>query len=601
VDLQALPDLLTNLVASHQKTALLRYKEGGAYRDLSTAEVERRVRLATLGLRDAGIERGDRVGILAENRPEWILADLAIQCLGAVNVPVYPTLLQEQVQFILGDSGTKAVFCSTAAQAAKVAAVRAHLPQLRTVVSFDPPRGQGCVAWTDLSAAGARLDASHPRRFDDLRSAVQPQDLASIIYTSGTTGVPKGVMLTHANFISNVRATVAVMPITEDDVVLSFLPLSHVFERMVAYAYLSQGTTIAFAESMDSVPRNLVEVRPTIAAAVPRVFEKFYARVMEAVGSGSVLRKRIFFWAVAVGRRRVPYLLAERPVPAWLGLQVALAERLVFRKVRERVGGRLHYFISGSAPLAAHLAEFFWGVGLPVFEGYGLTETSPVIAVNRPGRVRLGTVGPAVPGVEVRIAGDGEILVRGPNVMQGYYRNEEANKQAFDAGWLCTGDIGEIDGDGFLSITDRKKDVIKTSGGKMIAPQPVENALKQSKYIANAVVVGERRKFISALLVPNFENLARFCHEHGLAGLPLERQLEHAKVLARYQKEIDRAMGRLARFEQIKAFRLLPRDFTLEDGEITPTLKVRRNVVEHRYQALIGSMYPDETGGPARR
>jgi len=593
VDLQTLPDLLTNLAAVHQKPALLRYKRGGAYRDLSTREVERQIRLAALGLRDLGLERGDRVAILSENRPEWTIADLAIQCLGAVNVPIYATLLAEQIQFILADCAAQAVVCSTVQQLAKIEAIRPHLPRLRSVILLDPVPTKGIISWSELVTAGSRLDASHPQRFDQLCGAVQPQDLASIIYTSGTTGVPKGVMLTHANFVSNVRATVAVIPISEDDVALSFLPLSHVFERMVEYAYLSQGATIAFAESIDTLPQNLAEVRPTIVAAVPRVFEKFFARVMEAARGGSPLKRQILHWAIGVGRKRAPYLLEARPLPGWLRLQAALADRLVFAKVRARTGGRLRFFISGSAPLAPDLARFFWGAGLPVYEGYGLTETSPVITVNRPGKVRLGTVGAVVPGVEVKIAADGEILTRGPNLMQGYYQNEEANKQVFQDGWFCTGDIGQVDADGFLTITDRKKDIIKTSGGKMIAPQPLENALKASRYIANAVVVGERRNFIAALLVPNFENLARYCQEAGLGALPLPEQMAHPKVQALYGKEVARVTEGRARFEQIKTFRLLARDFSLEEGELTPTLKVRRNVVEKKYHALIQSIYPE--------
>jgi long-chain acyl-CoA synthetase len=597
VDLQTLPDLLTNLAAAHHKPALLRTKRSGAYRDISTREVERQVRLATLGLRDLGVERGDRVAILSENRPEWTLADLAIQCLGAVNVPIYSTLLAEQIQFILADCGAKAVICSTAAQLAKIDAVRARLPRLASVIQLDPPPAKGTISWGELTTAGGRRDGSHPQRFDQLCGAVQPQDLASIIYTSGTTGVPKGVMLTHANFVSNVRATVAVIPISEDDVALSFLPLSHVFERTVEYAYLSQGATIAFAESIDTLPQNLLEVRPTIVAAVPRVFEKFFARVMESARGGSVIKRQILAWAIGVGRKRVPYLLTPRPLPPWLRLQVALADRLVFAKIRARTGGRLRYFISGSAPLSPDLARFFWGVGLPIFEGYGLTETSPVISVNRPGKVRLGTVGPVVPGVEIRIAADGEILTRGPNLMQGYYQNEEANKQVFQDGWFCTGDIGQVDADGFLTITDRKKDMIKTSGGKMIAPQPLENALKASRYIANAVVVGERRNFIAALLVPNFESLGSYCQEAGLGALSPAEQLQHPKVQALYGGEVARCTEGRARFEQIKTFRLLPRDFSLEEGELTPTLKVRRNVVEKKHHELIQSMYPDAAAG----
>ena len=602
MDMKVLPDLLANLVARYQKPALLRYKEGGAYHDISTAQVEAYVRTACVGLRDAGLDRGDRVALLSENRPEWCLADLAIQSLGAVNVPIYPTLLAEQIRYILADCGARAIFCSTADQLAKIRAVRGQLPALEKVIVLDPPEGSadGITPWTDLCERGRRAAEARPGLFDQLRSAVQPEDLASIIYTSGTTGLPKGVMLTHDNFMSNIRATVSVMPISEDDTTLSFLPLSHVFERMVEYAYLFEGATIAYAESVDTVPQNLQEVRPTIAGAVPRVFEKFYARVMEAVNAGSGLKKQLFFWALGVGRKRLPYLLEDRPLPAGLALQVSLAQKLVFHKLQQRVGGRLSYFLSGGAPLNPDLAAFFWSVGIRIFEGYGLSETSPVIAVNRPGAVRLGTVGPLIPDVEVRIAKDGEILVKGPNVMKGYYQNEEANRQAFRDGWFCTGDIGNLDEEGFLSITDRKKDVIKTSGGKMVAPQPMENALKTNKYIANAVVLGERRKFIAALLVPNFDNLEAFCRKAGLADLPLEERLEHPEVMDLFRRQVDRVLADRPRYEQIKAFRLLPRDFALEEGEITPTMKVKRNVIEKNYQDQIRGLYPDEDAPGAR-
>ena len=595
MDLKVLPDILIKLLQSHQKPALLRYKAGGSYRNISTEEFVASVRRAALGLADAGLERGDRIALLSENRPEWAIADYAIQSIGAVNVPIYPTLLPEQIQFILSDCGARAVICSTPEQAAKIAEVRDRLPELQALLVCDSTGEdpEGAVAWEDLLGAGSRSGVATEERFERLRLAVQPEDLASIIYTSGTTGVPKGVMLSHANFISNVHATVSAMPITEDDVALSFLPLSHVFERMVEYAYLSQGATIAYAESIETVPQNMIEVRPTIIGAVPRVFEKFYARVMDTASAGSGLQRSLFSWALGVGRKRVPYLLKRRPVSGALAVQVSIADKLVFRKIRARVGGQLNYFISGGAPLNADLARFFWGMGLPVFEGYGLTETSPVIAVNRPDKVRLGTVGPLLSGVKVKIEDDGEILVKGPNVMQGYYRNEEANQQVFRDGWFCTGDIGHLDEDGFLTITDRKKDVIKTSGGKMIAPQPMENALKANKFITNAVVVGERRNFISALLVPNFERLERFCRERGLESVSVEERLKHPKVLELYRAQVDRVMQGRPRYECVREFRLLSRDFTLEDGEITPTMKVKRNVIEKNYQDLIRSMYPD--------
>jgi long-chain acyl-CoA synthetase len=400
-------------------------------------------------------------------------------------------------------------------------------------------------------------------------------------------------MLTHANIVTNIVATMEVFPFGPEDTGLSLLPLAHVFERVLEYCYLYCGVTIAYAESFEAVSRNVIEVQPTLMAVVPRYFEKFHATVMEKVRGAPALRRCLFRWALRVGRSCVPYRLEERPLPPLLALRARWAHRLVLHRLHERVGGRLRFFVTGSAPLSARLGEFFWAVGLPVFEGYGLTETSPVVTANRPGQARLGTVGRVIPGVNVRLAEDGEILVSGPNVMQGYYRNEEANREVFQNEWLRTGDIGELDQDGFLRITDRKKDLFKTSGGKYVAPQPLEGALKLNPYIANAVVIGDRRKFVSALLVPDFENLERFCREGGLGDLALEDQLEHSQVVELYRRQVEAAMEPWPRYERVKEFRLLPRDFSQEEDELTPTEKIKRKVVERKWEALILSMYPD--------
>ena len=420
-----------------------------------------------------------------------------------------------------------------------------------------------------------------------------PGDLASILYTSGTTGEPKGVMLTHLNFASNVNATLQVIQFTVRDVTLSFLPLTHVLERMVEFAYLAAGATIAFAESIEAVPQNILEIRPTVVAGVPRLFEKINARIMETVRASPLVRRLIFGLALKVGRSQARSLLAGRGAPLAVRLLHPVTDRLVFSKVREKLGGRLRFFISGGAPLSAAIAEFFYAAGIRILEGYGLTETSPVIAVNTLAETRLGTVGPVVPGVEVKIAGDGEILVRGPNVMKGYYRNEEATREAIRDGWFSTGDIGLLDGGGFLKITDRKKDLLKTSGGKMVAPQPIENLLKTDRFISQAVLIGDRRNFISALIVPDPALLESYARRKEISYKSVEELTRNPRVLDLFRRRVEAKMAGLPPFQTVKKFRLLPGELTQEAGELTPTLKLKRRVIEQKFAALIESMYSE--------
>lgn len=486
MEIRTLCDILTHLDRHYRRPDLLRFKSGGAWRDISTEDFVSTVRSLALGLDSLGIREGDRVAILSENRPEWTAFDHAILNLGAVGVPIYPTLLTDQVRFILDNSQARALVVSTAVQMEKVRPCLSSLPELARVILLEVSSGnsEGAIPWGAVIQAGEAVHRSDSGRFEAIRAGVAPEDLASILYTSGTTGEPKGVMLTHANFASNVNATLQLFPFSMADSTLSFLPLSHVLERMVEFAYLAAGASISYAESLEAVPQNIAEVRPTVAVSVPRLFDKVHDRAIAAARALPLPRRLIFALALGIGRKRARAILDGRPVPLLARLLHPFADRLVFSRIRERMGGRIRFFVSGGAPLAIRSAEFFYAAGIRVLEGYGLTETSPVIAVNTFDRVRLGTVGPVIPGVEVRIARDGEILARGPNVMKGYFRDEEATREVMKEGWLHTGDIGHLDADGFLKITDRKKEMLKTSGGKLVAPQPLENLLKADRFIS---------------------------------------------------------------------------------------------------------------------
>ena len=597
MDIRTLSDILTRLQSGPPKTALLRFKSQGSWRDISTGEFATTVRALLRGLESLGVRRGDRVAILSENRPEWTIFDHAALNLGAVVVPIYPTLLTEQARYILENSQACLLLASTGAQLAKILPVLGSLPNLKALVVIDPPAEglpPAATAWAAVLREGEALDRADPGRFDRERGAIGPGDLASILYTSGTTGEPKGVMLTHANFVSNINATLSVIPFTSQDVALSLLPLTHVFERMVEFTYLAAGATIAYAESIEAAGQNIPEVHPTVVAGVPRLYEKIHARVMATVRASSPVRRQIFGLGLKVGRGRSRALLAGRRPSPLIRLLHPITDRLVFAPLREKMGGRIRFFISGSAPLALEIHEFFHAAGLRILEGYGLTETSPVVAVNRLDRARLGTVGPVVPGVEVRIAPDGEILVRGPNVMKGYFRNDEATREVMRDGWFATGDIGILDEDGFLKITDRKKEVLKTSGGKMVAPQPIENLLKTDPFISNAVLIGDRRRFISALIVPNPELLESYARRKQIDLSRVEDLIAHPLVLDLFRRRVEAKMAGLPSYETIKKFRLLPRDLTQEAGELTPTLKVKRRVIEQKFAGLIESMYSEQ-------
>ena len=571
----------------------LRAKRGGRWEDFSYADVARAVESISKGLLSLGITAGDRVAILSENRPEWAFADFACLAVGAPDVPIYPTLTPKQTQYLLTDSGARALFVSTAAQFAKLTEFGAGLPALEWIIGFDPAiTGPRVQSLDHLMTAGQAASSQWPD-WRDNATHIKPDDLATIIYTSGTTGDPKGVMLTHGNIASNIAAASSVLPVSEADEYLSLLPLSHIFERMTGhYCMFQAGVTINYAESIETVPANMAELRPTVVAAVPRLYEKIYARALETAVRRSALGRSIFFWAKRVGEAAADLTLANQPIPLGLRLQRLLADRLVFRAIRARVGGRLKFFLSGGAPLSPEIAKFFYAAGLPILEGYGLTETSPVITVNTLDRIRFGTVGRAIPGVELKIAADGEILTRGPHVMKGYFGKPAETAEAIDSdGWFHTGDIGEIDDDGYLKITDRKKDLIATAGGKKIAPQPIEGLLRRNPFIANAVLLGDRRKFPIALLAPNFETLEAWATSETLVWSSRAELIGLERVVKHLEAEAMKHLRDLARFEVPKRFLIVAREFSIESGELTPKLSVRRRVVEAHYREAIEAVY----------
>ena len=551
-DPTTLAEVFTRGIAAFPRPDRFLRKKNGSYQPVSSEEFGRQVRACAGALVALGLTKGDRVAVLSYNRLEWAVADYACQLLGIADVPIYSTLPADQCAYILQDSGAKAVFVENAEQAAKI---RGKVPHL---IAFDPT--EGAESFEDFLRKGKDVPPV----------SIDPDDLATIIYTSGTTGVPKGVMLTQRNLVSNFLSSGKVFDVTPRDMILSFLPLSHSFERIFDYLFFWWGAGIAYAEHVDKVAENMLEVRPTIMAAVPRFYEKVFSKIRKSVSEQKPWKRGLFEWARSVGAQAADYWRRGKPLPLGLRLRYGLAKLLVLQKLHGRVGGRIRFFVSGGGALSREVAEFFHSIGLPILEGYGLTETSPVLTVNRLGATRLGTVGPALQGIDLKIAADGEILARGPNIMKGYYNKPEETAQVLQDGWFSTGDIGEIDAEGFLKITDRKKDLLKTSGGKYIAPAPIEGQLKLSPRILNAIVIGDRRKFPAALIVA-----ARGATKEEIA------------------KDVSTLNEALAHHEQIKRFELLTADFTIEGGELTPTMKVRRRVVEQKYKALIDAIYAE--------
>ncbi|HEY0529770.1 MAG TPA: long-chain fatty acid--CoA ligase [Gemmatimonadaceae bacterium] len=591
-----LNQLFFDAVSKYNRPDALQYKAVGAYRSISHSEVALRVRRAARGLCALGVRRGDRVAILSENRPEWAIADFACLTAGMTDVPIYPTLPADQIAYILKDSGATAIFVSNRGQAEKIAEIRTQVPSIRHVISFDDVPTLTDMSLADVEQRGAEGETEDIiRQYREDALKVRPDDIATIIYTSGTTGEPKGVMLTHDNIFSNVAAARRAIPFEGRDTALSFLPLSHIFERMGGhYMMFATGTSIAYAESIDTVPINMQEVRPTLVLSVPRLYEKMYARILETALTGGFVKKKIFFWARGVAERWANEKLAGGAPSRSIARQYALAQKLVFSKLKARTGGRLRYFVSGGAPLSPEINKFFYAAGLEVLEGYGLTETSPVIAVNTPTNFRIGTVGKPIDGVEIKIAADGEILTRGPHVMKGYFNKPDATREAIEPdGWFHTGDIGELR-DGFLAITDRKKDIIVTAGGKNIAPQPLENKVKTNKYVAQAVMLGDKRKFPSMLIVPNFEQLEKWAMRRNIIWTDRAQLLRMPTIQAKMEKEVNEELAGAAHFEIPKKIGLIEHDFSIERGEMTPTLKVKRKAIDKNYKALIDSLYVDK-------
>ncbi len=583
-------------VESYPNPRAQMYKEGGRWLSNSSGEMLRRVAGLATALEPL-VFPGDRVALLSPNRPEWHIADLAILGLGGVTVPVYFNESADRLVYILNHSEAKVVIAVGPSQVDRLIACRDRLPAVKTILvaAYAQYLPGEILRYKDvIGRTGPQDVTAYTRR----AAQVKPGDLASIIYTSGTTGQPKGVMLTHSNLSSNALDTLRVVGLRRTDVCLSFLPLAHVYERIMGYVSLFRGITIAYVEHMEEVPQALMQVRPTVAAAVPRFFEKSYGGILEARERLGQRRRRIFDWGMAVAREAIGWRAYGRPLPPKRMLVWYAANLLVFRRIRRRLGGRIRFFNSGGAPLGRDLAEFFWSIGVPILEGYGLTETSPIIAVNTFGARRPGTVGRPIPNVDVRIADDGEIQVRGPGVMKGYYKSPEETAEILSTdGWFSTGDIGHLDADGFLLVTDRKKDLIKTAGGKFVAPQPIENLLKTSPFILNACIVGDRRKFVGALIVPDFDALrARAAQEAVALGTPAEIAA-HRWTQRLVADEVTRLTEPLARYERPKRFLLLDHDFTFENGELTYTLKLRRRLVENRYQAEIEKLFA-ETAEP---
>jgi long-chain acyl-CoA synthetase len=589
----SVPGLILGAVLHHNKQDALNYREDGKWHNIPAASFVEQVKNVALGLAALGVRPGDRIALLSENRPEWSISDLAILSLGAINVPIYTTQALDQVDYILSDSGARAIFISNRRLYKHVKPVLdkrplEHLIFFEDDVADDVEHG---IALTGLEQKGRELDQGRPGAFDAYLNAVRAEDLATIIYTSGTTGEPKGVMLTHNNFMSNVISIGKGLPIGPTDVALSVLPLSHIFERDGFYVFCYCGVSVYYSASFDQVGENLREVAPTVMTAVPRLFEKVYHRIIKKGMSEKGYKRSIFMSSLAVGQRYGELKDKRRFVSPQLAIKQKLASKLVFSKWRAGVGGRLRYFVSGGAPLSPALSYSYLAAGIPILQGYGATETC-IVSANRPGNNHVGSVGIPFDGIELKIAADGEILVRGPNVMRGYYGQPEATAEVLKDGWFYSGDVGYIGKNGHLYITDRKKDLFKLSNGKYVAPQLIESLLKESEFVSQVVVVGTGRKQPVALIVPDWESL-----NHALAEAGENAPKDHVELskfpaaVKMVQKDVTRLTGELADYERIRRVALLPHEFTIDGGELTPTLKVKRKVIDERYGELIEELY----------
>jgi long-chain acyl-CoA synthetase len=595
---KSIPHMLREQAGRLADRPAVKYRKQGDWVTLSYAQFYDRALMVTRGLRKLQISPGDKVAILSENRVGWVIADMGILAAGAVTVPIYPTNTPEQVEYALIHSGSKVVFLSSKAQYLKLLKIRERIPLVRLVVCFERFLGDPALpvlSFYQLSEIDEPILEEERRELESVIDTVEPEALMTVIYTSGTTGTPKGVMLSHRNILFDTSRTIAKAKVLDDqEVFLSFLPLSHVLERSVGYYLLMlQGGLMAFADSIEKIAENMLEVEPTMMVCVPRLFEKIYSRIFEHVHQLALYKRKLFRTALAIGRRYIYAKYLDKKVPLWLGFQYAVADRIIFTKLRRRFGSRLKFCCCGGAPLDREINEFFWIIGVPILEGYGLTETSPVICNNNFEELCFGSVGTALEATEIAIADDGEVLVRGPQVMQGYYNDPAATEEAMENGWFRTGDIGRLDGR-FLFITDRKKELIITAGGKNIAPQPIENLLKRDKYISQAMVYGDRKPYLTALLVPTPERLLEFARDENIDYHDLEELVVHEPVVRLYAQRVAEANSQLAPYETIKKFVLLPRDFSLQAGELTPTLKLRRKYIAETYRDQIERMYVEE-------
>ncbi len=592
----SLPDLFRQASVKNNLSDALNYKHGDEWKPISTGEMIERIENIAYGLYSLGLRNGDKAAILAANSPEWTFADAGCQFARIIDVPIYTTLAPASVKYILNDSNTKILFVASKAEYDRIADVVTECPSIEKLIFFDAD-GIGldhAISLLELGEAGKKLRAEQPGLLSELSDAIQPQDIATLIYTSGTTGEPKGVMLTHANIISNVLDAGEKYDFSIHDISLSVLPLTHVFERSAMYLYIFNGMSVFYAESIDKVPNNLREVRPTIFIGVPRIFEKVYAKAKLKASQSGGLKEKIFDWAIEVAKDCALRKETRQEPSFVLSLKHKIADILVYKKLREFFGGRLRACITGGAALPDDIFLIFTGAGITIMQGYGLTETSPVITSNNPSGVKLGTVGKPIHNMQIRIADDGEIEAFGPGVMLGYYNKPEATRDAFtEDGWFRTGDIGEIDSEGFLRITDRKKELFKTSGGKYIAPSPIEQMIRSSRFVSQAVLVGNERKFAAALVVPNFEMLESYVKLKGLNAKTPAEMCRNAQIIDLIERQIDAATQNLARYEKVKKVALLEKELTVEGGELTPTLKIKRRVVEEKFKDVIDGIYAE--------
>lgn len=594
---QTLAELFRRAATEKKRSDALNFKKNNAWHSISSDEMIARAENIALGLYALGMRRGERAGLMSGNCPEWTIADAGCQFAGVVNVPVYTTLNANQIQYILKDSGAEIFFVQNKSCYEHLQTVIPFLSDLKKLIFFDAAgvNAKNAMTLSELEASGQKLKLEQPDLIKELSKNIKPNDVATLIYTSGTTGEPKGVMLSHQNLISNVLDTSELYNFTQDDTPLSVLPLSHVYERTGMYLYLWHGMAVHYAESIEKTVENLREVRPTIFVGVPRIFEKVYARAKDAAEAGGKFKTKIFDWAIEIAKAHARKTINNQKIPFFLAVKHSIADRLIFSKMREVFGGRLRYCISGGAALSDEIALIFTGADISIVQGYGLTETSPVISSNNPQISRIGTVGKPIRQVAVRIAPDGEIEVRGANVMQGYFNKPEATSNAFTAdGFFKTGDVGKFDADGFLIITDRKKELFKTSGGKYIAPAIIENMIKASRFVNQVVLVGNERKFPAALIVPNFEMLANYAKLKNLNVKTPREFCQHPKIIDLFERKIEELTTDLSNYEKVKKIALLENELTIEGGELTPTLKVKRRVVDEKYKDVIDKIYAQD-------